>query len=1845
MRDTNADTKDADRKALHGLLGFAAGILSARGNVQLTMNSGLGVFHEHDVVTLPGVATNLADGTWLTVERRSETHPPEPPAHVRGFLASKGGDPAKPPVLLASMAVEVDVDEASDLQEAGLLRPENIHPLVEDDHEALYRVKVILLTEDCPQVRRDFEAWRRGAWSAWAMTERPVRLAISFYNALFRIHASMRSAESSALDLIWGIGIGRWQTGATLVDMPIIEQSVDLEIRESGAIAISPRNAAATVSLKPYLHLEVEGADRLLRMLEDLLANSLRAEAEFSPFSTSWEQILQVAAANITDTATHVTRQRLDEGARLAPADSRICITSSWALFARPRSSEARAQDLGALATAILRPNSPIPPAIRRLTAKPPDEAPAVGENWGILDSSLGALGMGQRVSDPLMPGLSGFGTKTSWTGAARDIPAPVGSGSRKVYFFPLPYNDEQSRIIEYLEQPDSDMVSVTGPPGTGKTHTIANIISHMIATGKRVLVTARTSEAISAVRDKLPESLRDLVIASVGSDREGAQQLRNAITTLSDQVMGLDKQATLERIAVLERDILRCEEVAEASDAKLTEIARMNLAPIRWQGQERSPMEALEMLNASADRHGWFTDRPRREAPAQIDEILERLLASLPTLGADLVYAGSTLPAPEDLPSTAELIAAHETEKAHRALPPIDRDSAPPMAHDSPDAEIQARFLLDDLRELNTALQALDPARKGILRSILPGRGVDRELIFDMCDALGDYRDLDKAAQVRFEIADCPESDFSAAVARGAAGQKPVGFSIFNGRLKAAIASVRVGDRAAATREDWRGVLVAVRLGSEAARLRETLEPAVARGLVAHVPQKPWDIAGFIQDSRSALFEVISLLDRIDPALSELARLFPYGFDHEALRSRLDPEPAIAALVANLPSGYQVPRAIRQLEEIIGSAHVARTGGALRDLSGDAESETPLFASLRELREAIGAPDTLPARIVAARSALTKEISRLTAIVPDLEQVCNDLRALERAGAPEWAQRLAAFPFDAPELIPADWRESWSWAEMKARCDEIVALGNGDAPRARKAEAMARRRKLLEELIRQRALHGLVPRMTSSVLSAMMVFTQAVSRIGRGTGKSAPKFRVEAQEASRIAASAVPVWIMPEYRIPEQLPPDLASFDLVILDEASQSDITSIAALARGAKVLIVGDEEQVSPAGIGIPTQKIDALRAQFLQGLPSSGLIDQNTSIFEIACRSCPERHLILREHFRCVAPIIQFSTRFYNNRLIPLRVPRASERFDPPLVDVYLPGATRQGKVNKSEAEYIVDEIAVILSDPNHAHRDIGVISLLGAEQADRIGRMLIEDPRIGPEQIEARRIIVGDARTLQGQERSVVFLSMVATPGNVVAQTSRSDRQRINVAMSRAADRLYLVRSVALTDLKPSDVKADILRHFIDPMPGGRFDPRRDLMERCESGFEREVLGMLIDANYRVMPQVRAGAFSIDLVVEGANDRRLAIELDGDAYHGPDVWARDMARQAMLERAGWIFWRVFGSQWRAQKTYWWRNLQETLDRLGIAPIGAAALDERFTEFRVKGALPTDRGPAAPTGETSTLRTATTAPAPHAAGEEPADRHRMPETCLTRGDGSDSQDDADGKVDAEQNDREAAALSEAREFPARILSSPQEIAVARSRTPDLAESPSPENGARGRAEPTGQGESLVSLAVPAGGETGEWRSPSDEPLPEDDPLKPIRGLADISPSTAQEPDGVASQMPELGTPEAVGAGSREGPSRAPTVVTSENPGSSESPIPDIPSLNLSRVEVGSRVWIETLDKTLEKRAIMLVEEADDPERGIIGVQTGLGAALMDAEIDDEVEFWSGDNLHKVRVVAIA
>ena len=204
-----------------------------------------------------------------------------------------------------------------------------------------------------------------------------------------------------------------------------------------------------------------------------------------------------------------------------------------------------------------------------------------------------------------------------------------------------------------------------------------------------------------------------------------------------------------------------------------------------------------------------------------------------------------------------------------------------------------------------------------------------------------------------------------------------------------------------------------------------------------------------------------------------------------------------------------------------------------------------------------------------------------------------------------------------------------------------------------------------------------------------------------------------------------------------------------------------------------------------------------------------------------------------------------------------------------------GRKTRKKINEAEAAVIVDEVERLTQDPKFADRSIGVVSLIGPHHAHYIQKLLLA--RIGEAAFVRHQIACGDSATFQGKERSIMFVSMVASPPRAAAQTARSAQQRFNVALSRARDRMYLVRSIEASRLNPNDLKAQVIAHFNDPMPGRNSD-QEALISNCQSGFERDVFGRLTQLGYCVTPQVSAGPYSIDLVVEGHNDNRVGGEL-------------------------------------------------------------------------------------------------------------------------------------------------------------------------------------------------------------------------------------------------------------------------------------------------------------------------------------------------------------------------------
>ena len=134
----------------------------------------------------------------------------------------------------------------------------------------------------------------------------------------------------------------------------------------------------------------------------------------------------------------------------------------------------------------------------------------------------------------------------------------------------------------------------------------------------------------------------------------------------------------------------------------------------------------------------------------------------------------------------------------------------------------------------------------------------------------------------------------------------------------------------------------------------------------------------------------------------------------------------------------------------------------------------------------------------------------------------------------------------------------------------------------------------------------------------------------------------------------------MPLARVAESFDPRDVRFDVVIIDEASQSDVTGLLSWYLGDRVAVVGDHEQVSPLAVGQEVELMQALINEHLAGVPNSHLYDGTTSLYHLA-RQCFGGTIALREHFRCVPDIIGFSNSLsYDFEIRPLRNPASARR---------------------------------------------------------------------------------------------------------------------------------------------------------------------------------------------------------------------------------------------------------------------------------------------------------------------------------------------------------------------------------------------------------------------------------------------------------------------------------------------------------------------------------------------------------------------------------------------------------
>ncbi|MCA9794120.1 MAG: AAA family ATPase, partial [Candidatus Eremiobacteraeota bacterium] len=886
-----------------------------------------------------------------------------------------------------------------------------------------------------------------------------------------------------------------------------------------------------------------------------------------------------------------------------------------------------------------------------------------------------------------------------------------------------MPSNPEQERVARRLEE--SSCVLVQGPPGTGKTHTIANLVGHLLAQGKSILVTSHASKALRVVRDMVIPELRPLCVSVLDQEQESRRQLEQAVKgivarfTTSD-IDELDKlaQTYYDRRKDLETRLAEAQK--ELLEARHDEYRELIVGD-----DGIHPARAAKLVAKGMGTHDWIPGPVENEAPLPLTteefEELYQLNREVPAaLEEDLE---TSLPALEDLLTEGDfrkLLTKREELQ----------DADPDFGRDYWERDDQTLEKLASLREAaeRVAVSVAEEGRDWALECMRVGRlgGTHQETWEDLVRAIessaksisaNEAKVLSTGAEVKSDTPVPILLRTANEILEHLKAQKDIGWlelEVKRRHWKTFLSSAIVNGSSPKTVDDIAAVVSYLEIKAERDALKTRWErQMVPKGAPAfdQMGEQPEQVClQYCQPMRDALdwerkvwapfHETLKSAGLRWEAIEEKVAANPslYG-DFLRIREAIDWQlkPALKAREAALEL-KSIDTKIREQEQKL----MGFTGGEAGSI-------------LEKLRTATANLD------VEEYARAWNWMSQLYSLQETVERR-NELLGQIEAVAPHWAEALRAHDEPHNEAAPpGDVDKAWKhiqWSQQLAQRHKV----HFDELQQEILRLKTQLRTATAHYVENKTWANQLRRTGVRQQQALVGWLDLMRKIGSGKGKRAPRLKAMAREKLADCRDAVPVWIMPLSRLAESYHPGESMFDVVILDEASQCDVTGLLAFALGKEVLVVGDHEQVSPEAVGLSFAAIEAMIEEFLAGIPNRELYDGRTSVYDLARQSFGGTIRLL-EHFRCVEEIIAFSNHLcYQGEIQPLRE-GTQVLIKPPTVPYRVPEATYEKKVNKIEAQTIAALVVAACEQPEYEGVSMGVISLVGEEQALAVERLL------------------------------------------------------------------------------------------------------------------------------------------------------------------------------------------------------------------------------------------------------------------------------------------------------------------------------------------------------------------------------------------------------------------------------------------------------------------------------------------------------------------------------------------
>ncbi len=1106
------------------------------------------------------------------------------------------------------------------------------------------------------------------------------------------------------------------------------------------------------------------------------------------------------------------------------------------------------------------------------------------------------------------------------------------------------PLNADSSQIVAiHASAQDGDFV-LEGPPGTGKSETIGNIIAHNLGLGRRVLFVSEKMAALEVVYRRLRErGLGDfcLELHSAKANKRAVIEQLGAAWDERSHMTQADWDKTAERLATTRRDL----------NGLVKSLHAPGPAGI-------SPRAAIGRVLRHGDTHrldlGWPADLAAGHAPTT------EAFSSLKETARKLALEFGRLE-PEDFDAFAGI--------GHSDWSNAWQGQAAASAKALSDAILTLTKARDDFAErldLPAASATVEEARTfATLARLIPDAAardcafalsVDaRQSLTAMADAAEDlaaYRQIKSNLGAAYPDDRISRERIDGFIAeRVAAAAKSWLFSAFaRGKLRTAVrAHFGLDKREAPTPEN----------DLDALRQMADRRAAMERQMAEAPANAPWrGLDTDLDQTRAALDAGAKLRE----AAIRLA-----GFGRDLAETRATLARRLGEGRDLLEPGMPLPEAGDRLlaAEAAFDAALARF------------QETTAYA-------ADGADLTMLARAAEGIGARERRLNHWCAWV-------EARRDASAAGLDALAEALKLGVIAPDRAADAAETAYCRWA-APLLIDSRTELKRFSA--ARHGDLIATFRRLDRELadlaagqIRAR-LSGKVP--------------------GRTDDKGVPGYGVLARELQKkmrhkpvrqligemgpALTALTPCLMMSPLSVAQFLPAGQMAFDLVVFDEASQITVPdAIGAIARGKNCIIVGDPKQMPPTRF-------------FERGAEDDSDDDQRDleSILDEALAARAPLHRLTGHYRSRHESLICFSNHaYYGGELVTYPAADTSESaVSFRQVDgVYAKGKSR---TNEIEAKAVVAEVTRRLRDPRQNELSIGIVALNTEQQRlieDLLDRARRDDPDLerffGPEAEEP--VFVKNLETVQGDQRDIILLTIGYGPTEPGGRTMSMNfgplnrdggERRLNVAITRATTEVVVFASfnASMIDLTRTSARAvQDLKHYLDfaergPVALGEAIRAIGGRHAYDSDFEAAVADGLRRRGWNVLTQIGVSKFRIDLGVvhPDAPGRFLAgVECDGAAYHAsPSARDRDRVRHIVLEQLGWSLLRIWSTDFFTDPESALERLHarlETLLATDRAEVDAAEPEaEPEAETEAEPAPQLEPQPAEPTPEAPTLR---------------------------------------------------------------------------------------------------------------------------------------------------------------------------------------------------------------------------------------------------------------------------------